>query len=51
MQSRGFFLEAIEREREVCEKTDAEWADDETALNLVRVCDAIERKVKGALWT
>lgn len=42
------FLKAISREKEVCKKTDEEYSG---ILYLVGVCNEIERKVKGALWT
>lgn len=42
------FLAAMAREKAVCEKVDAEWSNENN--NLVRICNAIERKVKAALW-
>ena len=47
------FLKAMSREREVCQKVDDEFADDfaddDTNVSLVRVCNEIERKVKK-IW-
>lgn len=46
------FLAAMAREEEVCKQVDDEWRDmDSNVENLVRVCQEIKRKVKGALWT
>lgn len=42
------FLAAMAREKKICEKVDAEWSNENN--NLVRICNAIERKVKAALW-
>lgn len=44
----GIFLAAMAREKKICEKVDAEWSNENN--NLVRICNAIERKVKAALW-
>ena len=41
------FLSAIGRERKICEVTDKESPGE---INLVKVCDSIERKVKDVLW-
>ena len=43
------FLKAINREREVCQKVDDEYADDDSKVSLVKVCNSIERKVKK-IW-
>ena len=43
------FLKAINREREVCQKVDDEYSDDDSKVSLVRVCNSIERKVKK-IW-
>lgn len=43
------FLKAMSREREVCQKVDDDFADDDTNVSLVRVCNDIERKVKK-IW-
>ena len=43
------FLKAINREREVCQKVDDEYADDDSKISLVKVCNSIERKVKK-IW-
>ena len=43
------FLKAISREREVCQKVDDEYSDDDSKVSLVRVCNSIERKVKK-IW-
>ena len=43
------FLKAISREREVCRKVDDEYADDDSKISLVKVCNSIERKVKK-IW-
>lgn len=47
------FLAAMGREREVCKQVDEEWRDYREPYedSLVSVCNEIERKVKGALWT
>lgn len=47
------FLAALGRERGICEKVDAETRDmnDPEVINLVRICDSIEKKVRAALWT
>lgn len=43
------FLKAMSREREVCRKVDDEYADDDSKISLVMVCNSIERKVKK-IW-
>lgn len=43
------FLKAISREREVCQKVDDEYSDNDSKVSLVRVCNSIERKVKK-IW-
>ena len=43
------FLKAIQREREVCQKVDDEYPDDDLKVSLVKICDSIERKVKR-IW-
>jgi len=43
------FLKAINREREVCQKIDDEYSDDDSKVSLVKVCNSIERKVKK-IW-
>ena len=43
------FLKAMSREREVCQKVDDEYSDDDSKVSLVEVCDSIERKVKK-IW-
>ena len=43
------FLKAISREREVCQKVDDEYSDDDSKISLVKVCNSIERKVKK-IW-
>jgi hypothetical protein len=43
------FLKAINREREVCQKVDDEYSEDDSKLSLVEVCNSIERKVKK-IW-
>lgn len=43
------FLKAINREREVCQKVDDEYSDDDSKVSLVKVCNSIERKVKK-IW-
>lgn len=47
------FLSAMERERKVCRQVDEEWRNIREPYedSLVHVCNEIERKVKGALWT
>lgn len=47
------FLAAMGRERKVCKQVDDEWRDCREPYedSLVSVCNEIERKVKGALWT
>ena len=42
------FLAAISRERTICAKVMNEAATSENTLDLVKVCDEIERKVKKA---
>lgn len=43
------FLKAIQREREVCQKVDDEYSDNDSRVSLVKVCNSIERKVKK-IW-
>lgn len=43
------FLKAINREREVCQKVDDEYSDNDSRVSLVKVCNSIERKVKK-IW-
>lgn len=43
------FLSAIRREREVCQKIDDEYPDNDSKVSLVKVCDSIVRKVKK-IW-
>ena len=43
------FLKAIRREREVYQKVDDEYSDDDSKVSLVKVCNSIERKVKK-IW-
>lgn len=43
------FLKAIDREREVCQRVDDEYSDDDSKVSLVKVCNSIERKVKK-IW-
>lgn len=43
------FLKAINREREVGQKVDDEYSDNDSKVSLVRVCNSIERKVKK-IW-
>lgn len=43
------FLKAIQREREVCQKVDDEYSDDDSRVSLVKICNSIERKVKK-IW-
>ena len=47
------FLAAMGREEKVCKQVDEEWRDCREPYedSLVSVCNEIERKVKGALWT
>lgn len=45
------FLAAIERERKVCKEVDDQYTHEPYEVLLTKVCDEIERKVKGALWT
>ena len=47
------FLSAMERERKVCRQVDEEWRNMREPYedSLVHMCNEIERKVKGALWT
>lgn len=47
------FLAAMERERKVCRQVDEECRTTREPYedSLVHVCNEIERKVKGALWT
>ena len=48
-EEQRIFLKAIEREREYCKKVHDEWADETITVNLVKVCDEIERKVMGSM--
>lgn len=43
------FLKAINREREVCQKVDDKYSDNDSKVSLVKVCNSIERKVKK-IW-
>lgn len=43
------FLKAIRREREICQKVDDEYPDNDSKVSLVEVCNSIERKVKK-IW-
>lgn len=43
------FLKAMSREREVCQKIDDEYSDNDSRVSLVKVCNSIERKVKK-IW-
>ena len=49
------FLSAISKEKKLCQNIEKLWdelhlsSDDD--VDLVKVCDEIERKVKKALWT
>ena len=43
------FLKAINREREVCQRVDDEYSDEDSKVSLVKVCNSIERKVKK-IW-
>jgi len=45
------FLAAMERERKVCKEVDDQYTHEPYEVLLTKVCDEIERKVKGALWT
>lgn len=49
------FLSAMEKERMVCEKLTNEWNDMKLdvpcPVNLLQLCDEVERKVKETLWT
>lgn len=47
------FLAAMGREEKVCKEVDEECRDCREPYedSLVRICNEIERKVKGALWT
>lgn len=47
------FLAAMEREEKVCKQVDAECRNSREPYedSLMRVCEEIRRKVKGALWT
>lgn len=43
------FLKAMSREREICQKVDDEYPDNDSKVSLVKICDSIERKVKK-IW-
>lgn len=43
------FLKAMSREREVCQRVDEKYSDDDSKASLVKVCNSIERKVKK-IW-
>jgi hypothetical protein len=43
------FLKAMSREREICQKVDNQFLDDDSTVSLVKVCNSIERKVKK-IW-
>ena len=43
------FLKAMSREREVCQKVDDDFTDDDMKVSLVKICNEIERKVKK-IW-
>ena len=45
------FLAAMGRERKVCKEVDDQYTYEPYEVLLTKVCDEIERKVKGALWT
>ena len=45
------FLAAMERERKVCKEVDDQYVHEPYEVLLTKVCDEIERKVKGVLWT
>lgn len=49
------FLSAIGKEKTLCQNIEKLWDDlhlsSDDDLDLVKVCDEIERKVKKALWT
>ena len=45
------FLAAMEREEKVCEEVDRNYVREPYEDSLMRVCNEIRRKVKGALWT
>jgi len=45
------FLAAMGRERKVCKEVDDQYTHEPYEVLLTKVCDEIERKVKGALWT
>lgn len=44
------FLAAMGRERKVCKEVDDQYTHEPYEVLLTKVCDEIERKVKGALW-
>lgn len=46
------FLAAMGREKKICERIDEECRDisGQYDIRLVKVCDEIIRKIKGALW-
>lgn len=43
------FLKAMSRAREICQKIDNQFLDDDSTVSLVKVCNSIERKVKK-IW-
>jgi len=45
------FLAAMGRERKVCKEVDDQYTHEPYEVLLTKVCDEIERKVKGALWS
>lgn len=45
------FLAAMGREEKVCEEVDRNYVREPYEESLMRVCEEIRRKVKGALWT
>ena len=45
------FLAAMCREEKVCEEVDRNYVREPYEDSLMRVCNEIRRKVKGALWT
>lgn len=44
------FLSAMAREEEVCKLVDESYDGGEEAVNLMKICSEIKRKVKGALF-
>ena len=45
------FLSAMAREREICKEMDTQTIREAYEVSLTYICDEIERKIKGALWT